>query len=93
MVTIKYHLEALEFEVGVLKSRLKSEDTGHLHTTISVLEERIQEIKQAYLRHTTRDYNAQVAQLVEHRSEEPSVGGSIPSLSTTWSLSSTGQIT
>jgi len=58
MVTIKYHLEALEFEVGVLKSRLKSEDTGHLHTTISVLEERIQEIKQAYLRHTTRDYNA-----------------------------------
>ena len=58
MVTIKYHLEALEFEVGVLKSRLKSEDTGHLHTTMSVLEERIQEIKQAYQKHTTRDYNA-----------------------------------
>jgi hypothetical protein len=58
MVTIKYHLEALEFEINVLKSRLKPEDTGHLHTTISVLEERIQEIKQSYLKHTRRDYNA-----------------------------------
>ena len=58
MVTIKYHLEALEFEVNVLKSRLKSEDTGHLHTTIGVLEDRIQEIKEAYLKNTNRDYNA-----------------------------------
>ena len=58
MVTIKYHLEALEFEIGVLKSRLKSEDTGHLHTTIGVLEDRIQEIKEAYLKNTNRDYNA-----------------------------------
>ncbi|MFA9202223.1 MAG: hypothetical protein ACEQSC_01585 [Candidatus Nanopelagicaceae bacterium] len=58
MVTIKYHLEALEFEVNVLKSRLKSEDTGHLHTTIGVLKDRIQEIKEAYLKNTNRDYNA-----------------------------------
>ena len=58
MVTIKYHLEALEFEVNVLKSRLKLEDTGHLHTTIGVLEDRIQEIKKAYLKNTNRDYNA-----------------------------------
>lgn len=58
MVTIKYHLEALEFEVNVLKSRLKPEDMGHLHTTIGVLEERIQEIKEAYLKNTNRDYNA-----------------------------------
>jgi hypothetical protein len=58
MVTIKYHLEALKFEIGVLKSRLKPEDTGHLHTTLGVLEERIQEIKEAYLKNTNRDYNA-----------------------------------
>ena len=58
MILIKQHLEVLEFEVGVLKSRLKPEDTGHLRTTIGVLEERIQEIKQAYIKHTTRDYNA-----------------------------------
>ena len=58
MVTIKYHLEALEFEIGVLKSRLKPEDTGHLRTTISVLEDRIQEIKEAYLKNTNLDYNA-----------------------------------
>ena len=35
----------LRFEVGILKSRLKPEDTGHIHTTIRVLEERIQEIE------------------------------------------------
>jgi hypothetical protein len=35
----------LRFEVGILKGRLKPEDTGHIHTTIRVLEERIQEIE------------------------------------------------
>ena len=35
----------LRFEVGILKSRLRPEDTGHIHTTIRVLEERIQEIE------------------------------------------------
>lgn len=58
MVTIKYHLEALEFEVGVLKSRLKPEDTGHIRTAIGVLEERIKEIKDLYLKNTNRDYNS-----------------------------------
>ena len=58
MVTVKYHLEALEFEVGVLKTRLKPEDTGHIHTAINVLEDRIKEIKDQYLKNTNRDYNA-----------------------------------
>lgn len=38
------HVQALSDEVEVLKSRLQEYDTGHLHTTISVLEARIREL-------------------------------------------------
>ena len=40
----KQHITALLAEIEVLKSRLEPHDTGHLHTTINVLEERVQEI-------------------------------------------------
>ena len=35
----------LENEIEVLKSRLQDHDTGHLHTAISVLEERVKELR------------------------------------------------
>ncbi len=38
------HVQALSDEREVLKSRLEQYDTGHLHTTISVLEARIREL-------------------------------------------------
>ena len=38
------HLVHLKDEINHLKSLLKPEDTGHIHTTISVLEERVEEI-------------------------------------------------
>jgi hypothetical protein len=38
------HVQALNDEVEVLKSRLQEYDTGHLHTTIYVLEARIREL-------------------------------------------------
>ena len=38
------HERALREEINVLKERLQPHDTGHIHTTISTLEERIQEI-------------------------------------------------
>jgi hypothetical protein len=38
------HVQALSDEIEVLKSRLEQYDTGHLHTTISVLEARIREL-------------------------------------------------
>ena len=38
------HYRHLLIEVGELKSRLKPHDTGHIHTTINVLEERIEEL-------------------------------------------------
>jgi|TARA_B110000977_G_scaffold74833_1_gene101090 hypothetical protein len=33
-------------EIGILKSRIQPEDTGHLYTTISTLEGRVLEIKE-----------------------------------------------
>ena len=40
------HERALREEINVLKERLRPHDTGHIHTTINTLEERVQEIKQ-----------------------------------------------
>ena len=33
-------------EIGILKSRYQEHDTGHLRTAVSVLEKRVQEIKE-----------------------------------------------
>ena len=38
------HYRMLIDEINHLKSLLKPEDTGHIHTTISVLEGRVEEI-------------------------------------------------
>ena len=38
------HLVHLKDEINQLKSLLKPHDTGHIHTTIGVLEERVEEI-------------------------------------------------
>ena len=38
------HVAHLKDEIQFLKSRLKPSSTGHIHTTISVLEERVEEI-------------------------------------------------
>ena len=38
------HVRALQEEIGVLKDRIQPHDTGHINTTISTLEERVQEI-------------------------------------------------
>lgn len=38
------HVKALELEIAILTSRLQPHDTGHLHTAISVLLARIDEI-------------------------------------------------
>jgi len=38
------HVRALKEEINVLKERIQPHDTGHIHTTISTLEERVKEI-------------------------------------------------
>ena len=40
------HERALREEINVLKERLQPHDTGHIHTTISTLEDRVKEINQ-----------------------------------------------
>ena len=39
------HVEALKDEIQVLKSRFEDHDTGHLKTTVSVLEGRVKELE------------------------------------------------
>ena len=38
------HERAIREEINVLQERLQPHDTGHIHTTINTLEERVQEI-------------------------------------------------
>ena len=38
------HVRALKEEINVLKDRIQPHDTGHIHTTISTLDERVKEI-------------------------------------------------
>ena len=38
-------LQILLEEVSILKSKLQPHDTGHIHTAISVLNERIEQVK------------------------------------------------
>ena len=37
------HMQVLRREIDILRNRLQPEDTGHLHTAIRVLEERLNE--------------------------------------------------
>ena len=37
------HMQVLRREIDILRSRLQPTDTGHLHTTIRVLEDRLNE--------------------------------------------------
>jgi len=45
MISCVDRLQILLEEVSILKSKLQPEDTGHIHTAISVLNERIDEVK------------------------------------------------
>ncbi len=38
------HIRVLEAEIKVQKSRIEPHDTGHIHTTIGVLEDRVEEL-------------------------------------------------
>ncbi len=53
------HLKHLEFEIRHLETMLLPHDTGHIHTTISVLEDRIEELKKELVADEVRDPNEQ----------------------------------
>ena len=40
----KRHITSLKEEIELLKSRIEPHDTGHLYTTISTLEHRVEEL-------------------------------------------------
>jgi hypothetical protein len=42
------HIAHLEREIRVLESRLQPSDTGHIHTAISVLRERVCELREPF---------------------------------------------
>lgn len=46
--SVKDHIITLQIEIAVLKSRLQPTDTGHLHTAISVLEDRVTELQEKF---------------------------------------------
>lgn len=39
------HISVLKEEIEILRSRIQPHDTGHLHTTISVLKHRLSELE------------------------------------------------
>ena len=41
---IKTYISVLKAEIAHLKTKIEPHDTGHIHTTISVLEDRVEEL-------------------------------------------------
>ena len=49
-------IRILKEEIQVFKSRIEAHDTGHLYTTISTLEHRIEELEKEYKEKVSRGY-------------------------------------
>ena len=49
------HVRALQEEITVLKGRIQPHDTGHIHTTINTLEQRVQEMNEELERNKLDD--------------------------------------
>ena len=49
------HMRALQEEINVLKGRIQPHDTGHIHTTIDTLEDRVKEINEELERNKLDD--------------------------------------
>jgi hypothetical protein len=41
------HINHLKYEIETLKTKIKQHDTGHIHTAISVLTERVKELQES----------------------------------------------
>ena len=49
------HVRALQEEINVLKGIIQPHDTGHIHTTINTLEQRVQEMNEELERNKLDD--------------------------------------
>ena len=43
---VKTYIAVLKAEVEHLKSQLQPHDTGHIHTTVNVLQKRVEEVQE-----------------------------------------------
>ena len=48
-LTIDQRIQAVDLEIATLREKIEDYDTGHIHTAISVLENRLQELHQQHL--------------------------------------------
>ena len=44
ILTIDHKIKAIESEIDVLRSKIEEHGTGHIHTTIRVLDQRLDEM-------------------------------------------------
>lgn len=44
ILTIDHKIKVIESEIDVLRSKIEEHDTGHIHTTIRVLDQRLDEM-------------------------------------------------
>ena len=49
-------ISVLKEEIDIFRSRIEEHDTGHLYTTISTLEHRIEELEKEYKEKVSRGY-------------------------------------
>ena len=49
ILTIDHKIKVIESEIDVLRDRIQEHDTGHIHTTIGVLNQRLEEMNKERL--------------------------------------------
>ena len=49
MLTIEHKMQVIQSEIDTLHSKIEEHGTGHIHTTIKVLEQRLEEMNKERL--------------------------------------------
>ena len=49
MLTIEHKMQVIQSEIDILRDRIQEHDTGHIHTTIGVLNQRLEEMNKERL--------------------------------------------
>ena len=49
MLTVEHKMQVIQSEIDILRDRIQEHDTGHIHTTIGVLNQRLEEMNKERL--------------------------------------------
>ena len=49
ILTIEHKMQVIQSEIDILRDRIQEHDTGHIHTTIGVLNQRLEEMNKERL--------------------------------------------